>query len=407
MSDFLTHKNISVVTAILPKQTSQACIESVFTLGDQNVLLMHARGTLVRDSWYHSFLPVLSPEKDFLQFLVPDLEVDFIMEQVINKGHLYLPGAGAVYSIPCDEVIHTEDFHLWSELDAHEEKEEHNASLNLRENLSAITCILGEEQTDVVSRAALQTGAHGPIINYCHGRGLRDRLGWLRITKKSQQEVLTIIADNNDADTIIESMVEAGRIDMPGRGFIYRMPVQKGLINIASTYGNRSYGANMKQMISAIDTLMGSGQWRQQNVIVQGGSTKIAGLNLQGKIKPRPSLQNQIGLSCVIARKHVETMLNAASDAGATGAYVSYAKFIEAECKKTSTGIKLNREDGVIRFVHNETLSEQVLESMKVAVIKHDMHNVCFYKRQVGKVITYFTKDRLTAEQNFSSTVTA
>lgn len=402
MSEFLTHRNISLITAILPKQTSIACVESVFALGDKNTLLFHARGTLVRDSWYHSILPVLTPEKDFVQFLVPDQEVDYIMEQIINSGHLYLPGAGAVFSVPCDEVVHTEDFHLWEQLDPHDELDELNASNNLRENLSLISCIVREEQTEIVSRAALQSGAHGSIVHYCTGRGLRDRLGWLRITRKSQKEVLTIIADNIDADNIIESMVEAGRIDMPGRGFIYRMPIQKGLVNIASTYGNRHYGANMKQVINAIDSLMGNGQWRQQDVIQHGVSTKSAGLSLYSKIKQHPGLQAQINLTCIVGRKHIETLLNAAFNTGASGAHINYAKFIEAECKKTSTGIRLNREDGVIRFIHDAETTDRLLNALKNTAIENKISNVCFYKQPVSKAISYLTKEMLQKQQSSS-----
>lgn len=394
MSQFLSHKNISVINAILPKQTSTACIESVFALGDQNTLLMHARGTLVRDSWYHSILPVLSPEKDFLQFLVPDKEVEFIMEQIINNGHLYLPGAGAVFSIPCDEIIHTEDFHLWEKLESHE-SEDPATKGSLRDNLSVITCIVPEDISEVVSRAALQSGAHGPVIHYCSGRGLRDRLGWLRITRKSQKEVLTIIADNNDADLIIEAMVEAGRIDMPGRGYIYRMPVQKGLINIASTYGNRHHGANMKQIVDAIDNIMGNGNWRQQDVVQHSGSTKSAGLSLYGKIKKRPSLDDQTQLTCIIGRKHLETILNSAFEAGAVGANYSQAKFIEAECKKTATGIRLNREDSVIRFIQHKDVIQRISKNIQETARENDINSVCLFTQPVTKAITYLTKDKI------------
>ena len=43
----------------------------------------------------------------------------------------------------------------------------------------------------------------------------------------------------------------AGALDAPGRGFLFRMPIQTGLINIGSTFGTR-YAASIPQIIAAI-----------------------------------------------------------------------------------------------------------------------------------------------------------
>ena len=50
-------------------------------------------------------------------------------------------------------------------------------------------------------------------------------------------------------------MARAGRITEPGRGFMYSIPVSSGLINVSSTISSSAHGANMEQIISAIDEL--------------------------------------------------------------------------------------------------------------------------------------------------------
>ena len=110
MTHFVTYNNVSVVTAILPQYIAKSAIEEVFSFGDRNALLINARGTLMRDRWYQALLPMMSPEKEFLQFLVPDTEVDAMMECLVAAAELHLPGSGAVFAVPCDELRCTEDF---------------------------------------------------------------------------------------------------------------------------------------------------------------------------------------------------------------------------------------------------------------------------------------------------------
>ena len=61
----------------------------------------------------------------------------------------------------------------------------------LRENLTAIYCVVRNDDTEPVARAAMNTGAHGPIVCYSEGTGLRGRIGWLRITRRNGSRFLS------------------------------------------------------------------------------------------------------------------------------------------------------------------------------------------------------------------------
>ncbi|MGB3620170.1 hypothetical protein FT643_05525 [Ketobacter sp. MCCC 1A13808] len=392
MKPFSRRANISIVTAILPPAVAAKVIDGSFELGEQNALLFNARGTVIRDRWYQNFLPVISPELEYLQFLVPDPQVDQIVESIIHHGSLHLHGAGAVFSVPCDEVEYGSDFALWSTLDDQGD-DAFNASTNLKENMSAIYCIVQPDQVDTISRAAMQAGAHGPVIFYCEGRGLRDRLGWLKITKKGVKEVITVIVDNVDKVAVAEAMIEAGRLDMPGRGFLFSMPIQKGMIHLPSTVGNRGYNANMQQIIAAIDSLKGSTQWRDQSVVELGVVGKSAGLSLFGKFKERDWLVDQECLGCIVRRKYSDAMMDAILSAGAYGANVSYARFIEVESRTTSSGIRLNRESGFIRCVLHRSIVEKVKQNIKQVCADNEIDDVCIFTQPITRGYTYLTPE--------------
>ena len=384
---FVTNNNVSLVTAILPQEIANRVIDAVFQQGERKALIIDARGTLMRDRWYQALIPMVSPEREFIQFLVPDLEVDRFMRGIVTTANLHLPGAGAVYAVPCDEVVHTADYELWARSDW--ESDTFDASKVLKENLTAIFCIMQKGSTEAVSRAAMQAGAHGPIVFYCEGSGLRDRLGWLRITKNNEKEVLVAVVDNADAIAVTEAMVDAGDIDLPGRGFLYRVPIQKGIVNIGSTIGRHRYTATLHQVISAIDELKGGADWRDQRVNELVGTGQSAGLNLFGKVRERVYLRNQCALNCIIGRRHIDTLVDAALAAGAPGANFSIAKIFESDDRATVAGVRYHRERGVVRFILGTRQLTAVTSALTAVCEAQAISDVCFYVTPVTRAITY------------------
>ena len=384
---FVSNKNVSLVSAVLPQDVANTVVESVFERGERKALIVDARGTLMRDRWYQALLPMVSPEREFVQFLVPDTEVDPMMETIVDSGNLHLPGAGAVFAVPCDDCVHTEDYELWST--SSWENDTFNASKTFRENLTAIYCIVRKSDTEAIARAAMQAGAHGPIVFYCEGRGLRDRLGWLRITKDNEKEVVLVVVDNADAVAVTEAMVDAGDIDLPGRGFLYRVPIQKGVVNIGSTFGRQRYAATMQQVITAIDDLKGGAGWRDQRVNELVGTGQSAGLNLFGKVRERTYLRNQSCVSCIVGRKDVEIAIDAALEAGAPGANFSVAKVFDTEDRETARGVRYHRERCVVRFILSGNDIERVTNGVVAACESNAITDVCLYVTPVTRAITY------------------
>lgn len=389
MSKFREARDYSLVTAILPRHNSTRVIESVLARGNRNVLALNARGTLIKERWYQSFVPVMNPEQEVVQLLTPGSEVDHVMQQIVVAGRLQLAGAGAIYSVKCDDVAVSEGFPLWEEQD-HETQLEERTLLSFKKDLTGIFCINEGQMTETIARAAVQSGGPGPTISYCTGRGLRDRLLLLRIAKSAEKEFIQTVVENCDADPVFNAMAKAGRLDEPGRGFIYRVPIEKGLNNIASVFGMARHSASFQQIIAAIDDLKGDRHWRDQSVLDVDNSGGGFGLGFgPGKAKARKYLENFTMLTCVAKRTATEILTDAALSAGAPGVSISYGRFIESEAAHTSAGVRLNRERGIIKSALPPNQIGPIREAIQKAASDNEIGDICFYTHPVTKGLTY------------------
>ncbi|MGV6818019.1 MAG: hypothetical protein ACWA44_12220 [Thiotrichales bacterium] len=318
--------NMSVITLCLPRHRAPGVVKALFSEGSiHSAYLSGARGTLIQDKWYKSLLPMLNPELEMVQLIAPDPKVDQILQLIIKHAELYRSGAGMVYSTPCDDVYAIGEFPLWP-IDQPENPAE-DATLTLQENLTAIHYINQGERTAAVCRAAINAGAHGPVVQYSRGVGLRDRLGWLRITSKPIKEVVSVVVDTVEADFIFAAMAEAGQVDRPGRGVIYRMPVQKGFINMDSVYSRARHTATMQQVIRAIDEIRGNKNWRDQGIIDNDPTRIIDPRNLSTPATGDPEL---LRISVIVDRIYSTDIARFILRNGASGVNMNYLQLHKA-----------------------------------------------------------------------------
>lgn len=84
-----------------------------------------------------------------------------------------------------------------------------------------ITCVLQRGMADTVVHASREAGALGATVYFARGTGVRERLGLLGIAVEAEKEVINIVVARDQVDHIFEAMYLAGRLDTPGRGFMY------------------------------------------------------------------------------------------------------------------------------------------------------------------------------------------
>ncbi len=382
---FNTKHEISLITAVLPNQSADTVVNTLTSREVTDVLVSKARGTLLREHWWKSWVPPISPSKTMLQMVVPVHDVDRVLGLVIEEGKLDLQATGAVFSTPCESAYVGSNFHNLRTTEALNTKKD---SHKLSENLSVIFCSVSHSLSDRIAKAAINAGAHGPVVYYAEGKGLRDRLGWLRITKDSEQEVLMVLADNSDVEGIFTAMAKAGEFHLPARGFMYSLPIDKGMFNIPSRIANPHYPANTQQIIHAIDHLTGHTHWRDQAVFDVGGQGKGTGLKFLEKNKTAQT--NQVCFSSVVNRDQSQQFMDLMLDSGAPGVNVSYSRFVAmGDDDYELAHANVNQEYATIRCITNQNIADSITENIEATAEQQGINDICVLAHSVPRIAKY------------------
>ena len=397
-----SNNQISLVTAVLPAQSADAATDRLVANKQSGVYVSKARGTLLHEHWYKSWFPPISPSKTMLRMIVSTDEVDPIISNIVAEGKLHLQASGAVFNTPCEYAYIGPDFHgLQSKNKAITSAINHQ----LCEKLSVIFCSVGHQLSDRIAKAAINAGAHGPIVYYSEGRGLRDKLGWLRITKDSEQEVLMVIADEADVDDIFDAMAKAGEFHLPGRGFMYRLPIDKGMFNIPSRVCSHHYEASTQQIINAIDHLTGHTHWRDQTIFDVGDAGKGSGIEILQK--NRPELTNQVCFTTIVNRDQCQNVIDLMLDAGVPGLNVNYARLVEADAEEHFlANANINLEYAFMRCIMDHDTAEVVSDSIESNAGTYGFKDVCVLAHKVPRIAKYVhgATEYRSSSMNLSST---
>jgi hypothetical protein len=182
--------------------------------------------------------------------------------------------------------------------------------------LVLVNCVVQRGRGNEIARSALELGGNVPSVNFGIGTGVRDRLGLLRIAIPAEKEIVSLLVEPADQVATLESLIAAGRLDQPGRGFVGASPVAYGIPNPKSFRGRQRHSATMDQVITAIDDLAAGTAWRRRSA---AGMAPTAGRHWQ-----RDCLD--IVLNCNEGAS--DRLLPIVLAGGAGGATVSRAKLV-------------------------------------------------------------------------------
>ncbi len=227
-----------------------------------------------------------------------------IMEALIRAGEMELPGHGSITiqnlaSFTGGNIVHA-------------------PSPPGKQELSQITCILSSPGAgEYIAGIALDLGTGVPTVTLGIGTGIRDRLGLLRVTIPPEKELVHLVVPSHDAEGIIQLLVENGRLNRPGGGFIYQTPVGKALLDTRMRIGSQEHAASIEQIIAALDDLRGSTAWRKRFVEPRKHNFRLMKNN------------KEITASCT--EGYADKLVSAAMKAGAKGATISRVQHIGSE----------------------------------------------------------------------------
>lgn len=239
---------------------------------------------------------------DIFRFDVPrDLE-EQVLYALIDSVEMSVPGRGTVFTQEVREYVsHTaQDIAL----DHIPEGEKHI----LLGDLALMTCILSASGSgERLAELALELGTGVPIVTLGVGTGMRDRLGLLRITVPPEKELVHLLVPAFDTEGLVRQVIEEGRLNGPGRGFVYSSTVRQGVLDTRLKLGPQEHAASMEQVVAALDKLNRSTAWRRRF----STEDTAAGYQLSREF---------VEIAIVCAEERSGIFVDAAQQAGARGA---------------------------------------------------------------------------------------
>ena len=371
MNTLIKSEGASLLNLILPKESVVKVSDAIIEAGAKGVFQISARGSVLSEGGFLSrMFPPPAPEQLLLQALVPDDNIEAVTSAAIQSGNLDKVGSGAVFSISCN------DAHISNAFPTQISSDGNNSDLPAQsQNLEAICCICEKGIADDITKAALQSGAPGPTVTFGEGGGVRDKIPLLRITKGPEKEFVWCVVEKSDADEIFSNMARAGKITEPGRGFMYSIPVHNGLINVSSTVSSSAHGANMEQIISALDDIKGNKEWRTS---VDSGKTSSLKTTF---------LENLVGLYCIVPRDFYGDVYDAVLDSGAPGVSTNFGVMIDAE--DSEEGQHQNEEWALVYTSVGPSNVDSVRDSVQKDIEKLGIDRFAFYTLPIPRALTY------------------
>lgn len=254
--------NTSRVTAIIHRDLADSVIKAFKTNGIYYYHMEPARYPVLakRGLWFFDFYQnqsIIDTPVIIFEIICSDKSVSYLTTLIRDSAELNVPGHGSVYSESINLIGEVLNPYIYS------------TSIKAKpigfSGLKGIFCILPRGSAESLAKLVLQNGIAVPTISYGTGSGLRDRLGLLRITIPKEKEILKLVVHSSDAEHVLDFLIEVGRLDLPGRGFIFEFPVGHGLLNTKVSLEGAKQAASMDQIISALDQLYGNMEWRKKS----------------------------------------------------------------------------------------------------------------------------------------------
>lgn len=322
-----------------------------------------------------SRLALSGARAEFYRFYVPAEFESAAARRVAEAADLYLPGRGSLFAETVTLLAASEpvfdpariasscpDRGCDKPLDSH----------------TVLCCIVQRGMGEALERTVLEMGLCVPVVSFGEGMGLRNKLGLLRITIPVDKEILYFIVPERVADFLEDLAVHKARLDRPGQGFIYRFNVRAYAVNLRVRSGKHNHAASMEQVISALDDLRGSSEWRR---------FAAAKPSRHGQHRA-PAADSLVCLSLIAEEGSVGRFVRAAMDAGAGGAtLVPLARRCYSDIFATGTGTSNARES--CDLIIQRGISDAILDAVAAMGLFSDEVYGLAELSAVGHAVTY------------------
>ncbi len=377
MAAFHSYNDLSLVIVSDFKGSANEILRRSRRKGSLFGVLVRARSSIRsgRRRWLKNLS--LSPEMENLYLLAPTSNTEDILQEAIVAAGLNHGAIGAAMAVPIRQLYGTE-FHL-APTNENGQLTENPDKVTLQKDLRLITCVCQRGKAEMIATAAVNEGSTAPIIHFGEGKGVRDRMGLLKIAINPEKEIIQVVTDSLECDRIFDAMVETGKLYAPGMGFIYTTEIPIGFVNLHTTVSTSFTEATTEQIIKAIDELKGSKNWRLASV----------GLSPTRRVA-RKERNDLILLKLVTRRGLGDEIIYKAMHKGASGATRTYGNLLGAELIRSQAGHVINDEREVIDFHVTQEAIPAIRSAMEESISEHNSQNSFLMEIPVPRALTYF-----------------
>jgi len=302
---------------------------------------------------------------DLLTLFVPADQELAVLDLIAHHGRLVRPGMGSVYS---DPLLLLRGFEpLLPQVTIPPATLHHT----FYPDLVGIGCVVRRGRGDHIALEVLTLNASVPTLSFGTGLGLRDRLGLLRITIPAEKEIISLVDSQSDAEEVMEHMVRAGRLHLPGQGLIYSYPVSHGLINTRLSRGQVGQAASVDRIVAALDRLTGGIDWRS-----------AAGERPRGR---RRGWFSGVEATLITPEQHADELFARALGVGVTGATIAPLRLAVA----TGHPAELAKARLAVAMLLPERLLEPLLAALEEAGAFGAEFQSLLAVRRVDRAFTY------------------
>lgn len=340
------------ITCMVHQLFEREVAERLADLGVRDILVENAR--CVRQRVRQRAWGLLGQAKtlddspmDVFRLSVPREAAGRVAAVLVEAAELKIPGHGMLY---------TQDIVEYGRAEQPLIEAASAAPVGMLRDMALLTCILSMPGSgDALAQVALALGVGVPVICRGVGTGLRNRLGLLRITIPPEKEIVRFLIPAHDANGIRRLLIEEGRMDRPGAGFLYQTPIREGIADPLMRIGPQGHAASMEQVIAALDDLKGGTGWRK----------RFAGLEDRPEEVDRRTRRHfrEIFFSC--SEGNAEDLVRAAMESGAGGATTATADCLRTGRPEDGGGA---RETGIL-CVPNQ-VADAVLHALDEAATR-------------------------------------
>lgn len=214
----LINKDQILFCAIVDFGKGSKIVKEAKKIGATGGTLFLGKGTI--SNQLLDVLGIHEARKEIL-IIVADQDLENTLYKGINKKfHLDKPHHGIVFSIPVNKIFgfkHSKDM-----------KNSKNMEVDTVE-YQAIFTIVDKGLSDKVIDSAKSAGATGGTIIHGRGSGTSDKALLFNIEIEPEKEIVLILSQIINTDSITSSIRKDLQIDKPGKGIIFVLDVSRTL----------------------------------------------------------------------------------------------------------------------------------------------------------------------------------